>query len=118
MPDQLSELLRDYQLETRFGKSRHDVTHVVHDPDLPPSAPPLLDRWESHKEVIGSGGQGKVFLQSCTSGGRRDAQRALKIIRCHGDDGKRRYLRELETMVRFSHEKVLLVVVRVRHCIR
>lgn len=107
MEDQLSEALLDFQLETQNGGSRRRVTHIIYDPDLPPSAPPRLEVWESVKEPIGEGGQGKVLLQTCTSDGpRHNTRRALKVIRCSDDDGRRRYAREMETMVRFSHKKV------------
>lgn len=108
MADQLPDILLDFQLETtKGGSSRRRVAHIVHDPDLPPSAAPRLEIWESAKRAIGRGGQGDVLLQTCTSDGPRcDAARVIKVIRCFDDEGRRRYVRELETMVRFSHDKV------------
>lgn len=107
MSHQPSDALRDYELETQRGSSRPHVTHIIHDPDLPLSAPPRLESWESAKHPIAAGGQGNVYVQKCTGGGRRHTHRALKVIRCReGRDWKGRYLRELETMARFSHDKV------------
>lgn len=107
MTGQLPNVLLDYQLEMARGHSRRRVTHVVHDPALPPSAPPRLESWESAKRAIGRGGQGEVLLQTCTTEGpRHGTARALKVVRCFDDDGRYRYVRELEAMVRFSHERV------------
>lgn len=106
MNDQLPNALLDYQLEIQQGNRRR-VTQIIHDPDLPPSAPPTLEAWESAKQPIGKGGQGDVFLQKCTSSGpRHNTCRALKVIRCHDEDGRRRFVRELEVMARFAHERV------------
>lgn len=102
----LPKLLLDYRLETKKGASRRRVTQVVHDPDLPPFAAPTLESWESSKKILGRGGQGEVLLQKCISGPRCNSMRALKVIRCFDDGARRRHVRELETMVRFSHERV------------
>lgn len=103
----------DFQLETQGGGSRRRVTHLVHDPALPPSAPPRLETWERSR-VIGEGGQGIVLLQKCISRGpRENAERALKVIRCVGPEGdKARYVSELGTMARFSHERVGIYLCR------
>lgn len=107
MSNQLPDILLDFQLETQKGSSRRRVTHVIHDLDLPPFAAPRLETWESAKKSIGRGGQGEVLLQTCISDGPQcNAVRALKVIRCSDDDGRHRCVRELETMVRFSHERV------------
>lgn len=108
MDDQLSDAVRDYQLSTQRGKNRRYVVHVIRDPDLPPSAPPRSESWKSSKVPIGRGGQGKVFLQTCIGGVRHYHQRAVKVIPYADDESKRRYMRELETLVRFSHEKVCI----------
>lgn len=103
--NQLPGAVLDYQLDTR-GSTRRHVTHVIYDPDLPPSAPPRFELWERDKEPIGEGGQGRVFLQRCMSGGRHYTIRAVKVIRSEDEGGKHRYLRELEAMIRFSHQNV------------
>lgn len=106
MSHPISETVLRYQLEIQQG-SRRRVTQIVHDPLLPPSAPPRLETWESQKQPIGKGGQGNVFLQSCTSAGPRQNQcRALKVIRCQDGDRQRRYMREIEIMAKFSDERV------------
>lgn len=106
MNKQLSEILLDYQLETKpYPKPRH-VAHAIEDPDQPPSASCRIEIWRTAKSPIGTGGQGRVYLQECVKGARNYRHRALKMIPCGEDDGQRRYTRELETMIRFSHEKV------------
>ncbi|WKT53720.1 Ankyrin repeat [Fusarium oxysporum f. sp. vasinfectum] len=103
MENSLPDLLRDYKLETRFHK-RH-IIHIFDDPDAPPSSQQRLEYWENEKRPIGRGGQGRVFLQTCTSGSRSYTQRAVKMIPFHYDGGRRRYIRELETIIKFSHDK-------------
>lgn len=110
--DQLPDAVLDYHLTTRRSADRRLVTHIIHDPDLPPSTPPRSEQWERDREPIGEGGQGRVYLQRCTSGARHYNLRAVKIIRYQDDHGKHRYLRELETMIRFSHRNVRALVSR------
>jgi hypothetical protein len=109
MENSLPDLLRDYKLETRFHK--HHIIHIFDDPDAPPSSQQRLEYWENEKRPIGRGGQGLVFLQTCTSGSRNHTQRAVKMIPLQYSGGRRRYIRELETIIKFSHDKV-----RTRHC--
>jgi hypothetical protein len=106
MDDQLPEALLRYQLEIQRG-SRRRVTQIVHDAHLPPSAPPRLEVWESGKQLIGEGGQSEVFLQTCTSTGSLQNQcRAVKVIRCQDGARRRRYVREIEILAKFSDERV------------
>ncbi|KAH7109723.1 kinase-like domain-containing protein [Dactylonectria estremocensis] len=104
MADDLPDLLRDYKLETRFPRKRR-IIHIYDDPDAPPSSQQREEYWKSEKRPIGRGGQGRVFLQTCTSGSRRYTQRAVKIIPLQNGGGRRRYIRELETIIKFSHDK-------------
>jgi hypothetical protein len=98
----------DYQLETKEGRDRRRVTHIVHGPRSSPTADLQYERWKSAERPIGKGGQGCVLLQTCRSPkSRRDTLRAVKVIRLASNaEQKKRYIREVETMVRFSHKKV------------
>ncbi|KAH7162374.1 kinase-like domain-containing protein [Dactylonectria estremocensis] len=104
MENNLLRHVRDYKLETRFPKKR-EVIHIYDDPDAPPSSQQRLECWKSEKRPIGVGGQGEVFLQTCTSGGRHYTHRAVKMIRLQDGGARRRYIRELETIAKFSHDK-------------
>lgn len=108
---QLSQAVRDHQLTARIGKSPRYVIHDIRDARLPPSAPPSPQTWKSDKKPIGKGGQGRVFLQKCIGGAQtHDAtERAVKVIPYQSHDEKQRYRRELETLVRFSHQRVTII---------
>lgn len=101
----LPEIVRDFQLAIHCI-SKRGVTHVCDDPDAPPSSQRHLERWSSEKRPIGGGGQGRVFLQKC-SNSNSGSHRAVKEIPLQEGNKKRQYyLRELETMARFSHSRV------------
>jgi len=110
--DSLPAYVRDYRLETEFPKRR--IVHVYDDPDAPPGSQRRRETWKSSKRPIGSGGQGCVFLHTCTSStngthSNRPAitQRAVKMIPLQlGSGGRQRYDQELATMIKFSHAKV------------
>ncbi|UPL00158.1 hypothetical protein LCI18_011092 [Fusarium solani-melongenae] len=101
MDNNLSDLIRDYKLWTRFEKP-HTI-HLFNDPDAPPSSPQRLEQWKKNR-TLGHGGQGRVVLQTCTRGSRGYAQRAVKMIPLK-EGGRREYLRELEAIIKFSHDK-------------
>ncbi|KAJ4172892.1 hypothetical protein NW754_003097 [Fusarium falciforme] len=101
MDNSLSDLIRDYKLWTRFEKP-HTI-HLFNDPDEPPSSPQRLEQWKKNR-TLGHGGQGRVVLQTCTRGSRGYAQRAVKMIPLK-EGGRREYLRELEAIIKFSHDK-------------
>ncbi|KAI1060135.1 hypothetical protein LB506_011117 [Fusarium annulatum] len=102
MDGSLSDLVHDYQLTTRYEGAY--TIHYHRDSDAPPSAPHRQERWKKVR-TLGHGGQGDVLLQTCTDGGRSFANRAVKRIRLESERSKRHYRRELECIVRFSHEK-------------
>ncbi|KAH6870970.1 kinase-like domain-containing protein [Thelonectria olida] len=104
MEDELPDHVRDYKLETTFPRKR-EIVHIYNDTNAPPSSQRRFEHWKSDKRPIGRGGQGRVFLQTCTSGGRYYTHRAVKIIPLQDGGGRRRYIRELETIVKFSHDK-------------
>jgi len=101
MDNELPPHVRDYRLETQFPKKRV-VVHVYDDGNSVP------ERWKSERRPIGSGGQGTVYLQTCTDGIRRYTQRVVKMIPLQDTSGRRHYLRELQIVVRFSHDRVRL----------
>ncbi|RBQ99534.1 hypothetical protein FVER53263_12914 [Fusarium verticillioides] len=102
MDGSLSDLVHDYQLSTRYEGVF--TIHFHRDPDAPPSAPYRQERWKKVR-TLGHGGQGDVLLQTCTDGGRSVFNRAVKRIRLESEHSKRYYRRELESIVKFSHEK-------------
>lgn len=101
--ENLSEIVRDYKLITRYER---DITvHLHNDPDTPPTAPQRRECWKKIR-IIGQGGQSEVILETCVDGGRNYTERAVKKIRLQGGDSKRRYESELRAIVKFSHDKV------------
>ncbi len=106
MEEKLSPYVEDYCLATRFLED-NVVEHSHDDPEAPPGSPLRRERWVSGG-LLGRGGQGQVFLQRCTTQGRTSVCRAVKKIPLHRDEKVQRYIRELETMVRFSHQKVYI----------
>jgi len=99
MEDELPPEVLDYQLESQFPKNRV-VVHVYDDGNSVP------ERWKSERRPIGSGGQGTVYLQTCTDGIRRYTQRVVKMIPLQETSRRRHYLRELRIVARFSHDRV------------
>jgi len=104
MDDSLPAYVQDYRLETEIHKRR--IIHIYDDPDAPPGSQRRREKWESSKKPIGSGGQGRVFLQTCTSGSRLITYRAVKVIPLQLGNARRHYGQELATMIKFSHSKV------------
>lgn len=103
MDDDLPDLVRDYKLKTWYDGA---VTiHEHNDPNAPPLSPSRQERWKKFR-TIGHGGQGEIVLETCIDGSRNFTERAVKKIRFHNNDTKRRYQRELVTMIKFSHDKV------------
>jgi len=101
--ENLSEIVRDYKLTTRYER---DITvHLHNDPDTPPTAPQRRECWKKIR-TIGQGGQSEVILETCVDGGRNYTERAVKKIRLQGGDSKRRYESELRAIVKFSHDRV------------
>ncbi|GKU08259.1 unnamed protein product [Fusarium langsethiae] len=99
--ESLSEIVRDYKLETRYEGNL--TVHLHNDPDTPPSAPQRRERWKKVR-TIGQGGQSEVVLETCVDGGRHFTERAVKKIRLQADS-KKRYESELGAIVKFSHDR-------------
>lgn len=96
------EHVRDRRLDTRFN-SHGQVVHIINDPVA--SGLKTKEIWVRNPDLLGRGGQGQVFLQECTSGPRRGAQRAVKKIPFDGESAKRRFIEELKTQIKFSHDR-------------
>ncbi|KAK0722599.1 kinase-like domain-containing protein [Lasiosphaeria miniovina] len=96
--------LKTIELNLGFPKKRV-VVHLYDGPDAPPSSPRRLEYWKSEKQPIGYGSQGRVFLQKCISGSRLYTQRAVKMIPLQEGNGRRRYVRELQIVIKFSHDR-------------
>lgn len=106
MDTDLPDLVRDYKLRTWYDG--HVTIHEHDDPDAQPLSPPRQERWKKVR-TLGHGGQGEIVLEECIDGARDFTRRAVKKIRLQNIDTKRRYQRELSTMVRFSHSKVCFI---------
>ncbi|KAF4433168.1 hypothetical protein F53441_13769 [Fusarium austroafricanum] len=77
MEGSLSDLVRDYQLMTRYDGIF--TIHLHNDPDAPPSSPHRQERWKKVR-TLGHGGQGDVVLETCIDGGRSFTERAVKKV--------------------------------------
>ncbi|KAF4955419.1 hypothetical protein FSARC_11851 [Fusarium sarcochroum] len=106
MDETLSDVVRDYRLTTQYDEN--STIHFHDDPDAPPFSPRRLERWKTVR-TLGYGGQRQVDLEVCIDGGRYHTERAVKKIRLQGDKSKRRYEHELAAIVKFSHDKNILV---------
>ena len=98
--DQLSELVRDFKLET-IALNNFETIHEY--PERHPSS--RLERWVQVKE-LGHGAFGSVRLQRRVAESRTKSQlRAVKQITLRPTD-KIDYSSELEAIVKFSLQKV------------
>lgn len=105
MDNRLPEHVRDCKLKTQFlGDGR--IAHILSDSNVSPLSPKVPEIWQREKRSIGRGGQGRVILQTCTSGPQVGTQRAVKIIPFQRGSTRRRYIAELKTNIKFSHDKV------------
>lgn len=104
MDDDLPEHVRDFKLETRYS-GRGQIVHFVNDPEAPALSAKVKEYWEREKRPIGRGGQGQVALQLCISGPQKNARRAVKKIPLEDSATKRRYITELKTNIKFSHDR-------------
>nr|CEG02322.1 unnamed protein product [Fusarium pseudograminearum CS3220] len=102
MEENLSDIVRDFRLVTNFNGNL--VIHLYNDPDAPPSAPQRQEHWREQEE-IGRGGQATVHLQTCVRGSRHFTKRVVKKIRLENFDSRRFYERELEAIIKFSHDR-------------
>lgn len=100
---ELSDLVLDSRLETRFHEKY--VYHVHHESDADKGQRSVQRRefWQRHR-YLGSGGCGSVWLEKCIKGQQEGAVRAVKEI--ERPRNKFECNRELEAIAKFSHVKV------------
>lgn len=113
---QISDLIRDSRLETRFlPDCRVETVHTFRESD-PTSGQRLVIRaehWQRQKRIA-KGGFGSVWLETRIKGGRSGATahdgavRAVKQIDLDTRFGPIDYNRELEAIAKFSHSRVSL----------
>ncbi|KAH7124522.1 kinase-like domain-containing protein [Dactylonectria macrodidyma] len=99
------DFVRDSRMMTRFlpsGATEHTVYRVSHQsPHLRPCR--INEMWYRRRE-LGNGSFGCVWLEKCASGPAEGKLRAVKEIR-KDPSLPVPYLRELEAMAKFSHER-------------
>ncbi|KAI1090605.1 kinase-like domain-containing protein [Rostrohypoxylon terebratum] len=101
----LPDIVRDSRLETEFfdGYTQHIVYvsgHSARERHVPKE-----ERWV-RKEFLGQGAYGTVHLEQCKQGDGSARLRAVKQIKKYNVAGKElEYLRELEAISKFSHNR-------------
>lgn len=105
---QISDLVADSKLETRFHPEAKYVCHVYVESD-PTGGQRTVSRreyWQRRKH-IGSGGFGSVWLEKCVKGKQEGEMRAVKEIQ----RPRKQFEcdRELEAIAKFSHQRVRLL---------
>jgi hypothetical protein len=113
------EMVRDARLETSYldGCVQHArYTADSHTGRTPQRPSRTLETWERQKE-LGRGTFGTVSLELCTSGDRKGMLRAVKeILKDTRSAAPIDYERELEAMIKFSHEKVFALLMQMEVC--
>lgn len=102
----IPDIVRDFELQTRFLPDCSDTIHTYHESDLASGRRLVVreEHWRRQRE-IGSGTYGNVWLERCIKGGRSGVKvRAVKQLPTAYSDID--YHRELEAITRFSHPKV------------
>ncbi|RGP78808.1 camk kinase [Fusarium longipes] len=102
MEENLSDIVRDFKLSTRYDGGF--TIHFYNDPDAPPSTPQRQERW-GRVRTIGNGSQGTVVLENCVQGARNFTERAVKKIPLRSSHSTRFYERELAAIIKFSHDR-------------
>lgn len=107
MDDSLPDLVRDWELETRFASDKQTI-HTIYVSD------PARGRWRKANEEVwdqttrlGKGAFGVVYLQKCVSGPSSGNLRAVKEIQVTLNESSDKFLsREISAIVKFSHKRV------------
>lgn len=106
--DQLTEVVRDSRLHASF-RSDGQNRYTVHTHAISHRTRPKREVW-IHESNIGQGGFGIIQLQAKDTAGRQAAEyRVVKSVRVSESDlvlKRSFYIRELEAMAKFSHQKV------------
>lgn len=97
--DELTELIQDFKLETRFEGDQIEHIYDECDKISGKRVAKRHERWERVR-LIGYGGFGAVWLEKCVAGEQISSLRATKDIRCL--NGRVDYARELEALSKFS----------------
>lgn len=110
----IPDLVRDSKFEAHFpGEYTTEVVHTFQESD-PTSRRRLAtrsERWKRERR-IGGGGSGSVWLERCIEDTRigvaaqTRAVRAVKQIEMNTQLGSIDYIRELEAIAKFSHDRV------------
>lgn len=104
-----SDLVQDSQLQVKILEDR--TIHYVRDKSSTERLAIIEQTWHRVRKV-GHGGFGVVWLESCTSGNAKKI-RAVKELKTVKENGSHvNYIRELEAVAKFSHEKVFKATVR------
>lgn len=101
----LSDLVRDSKLETQLLGS--SIQHIFYDTGSSAKQRRVRreERWARQK-FVGQGAYGRVYLEQCETGG-SSRLRAVKEIKKSVTIGEEiDYMRELEAVAKFSHQKV------------
>ncbi|KAK7428194.1 hypothetical protein QQZ08_005260 [Neonectria magnoliae] len=104
-PSRLPDLVRDSQLTTRFlgaGSTKHTI-YVTPSQSRRRSRVRAEQIWNRERK-LGNGTFGEVWLERCASGPTSGSVRAVKEMP-KDSSLPMNYLRELEAMAKFSHEK-------------
>ena len=107
MDDNLPDLVRDWELDTKFISDKQTI-HTTYGSD------PAKGRWRRAEEyvwdqtsMLGRGSFGVVSLQKCASGPNSGTVRAVKEIQVTLDRSLDKFLsREISAIVKFSHKRV------------
>lgn len=101
-----SDLIKDSRLDTQFGEDGTRHTQYVSSRAAGQRRIRNVELWKRERR-LGSGTYGTVWLESCHSGRRQGQFRAVKEIRkAPIMVSSLDYSRELEAVIKFSHEKV------------
>ncbi|KAJ3456463.1 hypothetical protein MRS44_016486 [Fusarium solani] len=106
MDDSLPDLVRDWELDTKFVSNKQTI-HTTYVSD------PARGRWRRAEEevwdqtsMLGRGSFGVVSLQKCVSGPNSGKVRAVKEIQVTLDRSLDKFLsREISAIVKFSHKR-------------
>jgi hypothetical protein len=102
----LPEIVRDWKLDCVVDGDYTTQTRYISDPATGQWREPVPERWQ-RKKRLGQGAFGVVWSETCISGPSAGKVRAVKEIPDISTSlisGS--YLRELEAIVKFSHEQV------------
>jgi hypothetical protein len=108
MEETLSDLVRDWKLESIVDNNCTIQTRHISNPATGQWRSRVEERWQRKKE-LGSGTFGIVWLEECTSGPSNGQVRAVKELRkgtTPSSMSPTNFSRELEAIFKFSHERV------------